>query len=82
MACLSEFPCQRFNRRLAVTSERDSCVPGLVDEPRCSLRDPGELRSLSRNQHCPRHLVPPFADDQHREHLLFRFPLPKGPTVH
>ena len=43
---LSDVPCQRITRRLIVASERDSAVPDLVDEPRYSLRDPGELRPL------------------------------------
>ena len=68
---LSDFPCQRLNRR-------DSVVPE-VDEPRCSLRDPGELRPFPRNQHCRRHLVPPFTDDHHKRHLLFRVLSPRNP---
>ena len=64
LASLSCFPCQCFNRWLVVTSERDCVVPELINESRCSLRDPEELRSFPWNQHCPRHLVSPFADDQ------------------
>ena len=33
-------------RRLAVAPERDSAVPKLVDDPHCSLCDPGILRSF------------------------------------
>ena len=73
LACLSDFPSQRFNRWLVVTPERDSPVSKLINESRCSLCDQGELCSLSRNQHCPRHLVSPFADDQHGRHVPFRF---------
>ena len=47
----------------------DCVVPELINEPRCSLCDPGELRSFPRNQHCPRHLASPFADDQYGKHL-------------
>ena len=75
LACLPNFPCQRFNRWLVVASKRDCVVPELINELRCSLCDPGELRSFPWNQHCPRHLVSPFADDQHKRHLLFRFSL-------
>ena len=35
----------------------------LINESRCSLCDPGELRSLSQNHHCPRHLESPLVDD-------------------
>ena len=82
LAGLSDFPCQRFNRWLSVTPERDSVVSKLIKESRCSPCDPGELCSLSRNQHCPRHLVSPFADDQNGRHVHFRFPLTKKPVVH
>ena len=75
-------PHQCLNRWLVVARERDSVVPKLVDELRCSLCNPGELCSLSRNQHRPCHLVSPFTDDQHRSHLLFRFPLSKEPVLH
>ena len=56
--------------------------PSLINEPRHSPCDPRELSSLSRNQHCPRHLVSPFTDDQHRGHLLFRVSLSKKPVLH
>ena len=74
LASLCDFPRCCLNRWLVVAPERDSVVPELADELRCSLCDPGELRSFSWNQHCPRHLVPPFTDDQHKRHLFFRFP--------
>ena len=48
LACLSDFPCQRFNRWLVVTSERDTVVSQLINELRRSPCAPRELRSLSR----------------------------------
>ena len=75
LASLCDVPRQCLNRQLVVAPERDSVVPKLVDEPRCSLCKPGRLRSFSWNQHRPRHLESPFTDDQHKSHLFFRFPL-------
>ena len=73
LANLCDLPRQCLNRRLVVAPERDFVVPKLIDEPRCSLCNPGELRSFSWKQHRPRHLLSPFTDDQHRSHFFFRF---------
>ena len=61
------------NRWLVVAPERDSVLPELTDELRCSLCYPGELRSFSRNQHSARDLVSPFPDHQHRTHTILAF---------
>ena len=69
---------QCFNGRLVVAPVLDSVVPEF-EEPRCSLCDSGKLRSFSRNQHSPRHLVSPFPDDQHKTHTILGFLLSKKP---
>ena len=68
--------CQCLNRRLVVAPDRDSVVPQLVDELRCSLCNPAKFRSFSWNQHRPRHLVSPFTDDQ--ESLVLEIPTPRN----
>ena len=81
-ASLCDLPRQCLNRQFVVAPERDFVVLKLVHEPRCSLCNPRELRSYSRNQRCPCHLVSPFKDDQHKSHLFFRFSLAKEPVIH
>ena len=82
LAGLRNLPRQCLNCRLVVAPERDSVVPELIDELRCSLCDRRKLCSFSRNQHSPRHLVSPFRDDQHRTHTILEFLLSMKPTVH
>ena len=70
------------SRRACAISLANASIAGSFDESRCSLCDPGKLCSFSWNQHCPRHLVSPFTDDQHRRHLFLRLLLSKEPIIH
>ena len=60
LASLCDFPRQCLNHRLAVTPERDSFVPKLVDEPRCSPCNPGKVSSFFSEPASPTSLCVSF----------------------